>query len=150
MYAALICNATTACLHNFLGSTGKKKRRRKKTLQALYCLPALSKNSAGGAQVLFWNAFAVGLCGILGVLMLQLMTISTIVDEKLPLLLIKCPGPVHGLTCKIYSCAPVWSIIGLTGVSPAELFVDPSLVWLIAALKFLLTLYLRDIKLKSK
>lgn len=106
MCAALICNAATACLHNFLGSTGKKKEE-KKTLQALYCLPALSKNSAGGAQVLFWNAFAVGLCGILGVLMLQLMTISTIVDEKLPLLLIKCPGPVHGLTCKIYSCAPI-------------------------------------------
>lgn len=85
----------------------EKKKEEKKTLQALYCLPALSKTSAGGAQVLFWNAFAVGLCGILGVLMLQLMTISTIVDEKLPLLLIKCPGPVHGLTCKIYSCAPI-------------------------------------------
>lgn len=86
MYAALICNPATATLHNFLSSTGKEKR---KSLQALRRLPALSKNSAGGAQVLFYIAFAVGLRGILGVLMLQLMTIFTIVDEKLSLLLIK-------------------------------------------------------------
>lgn len=117
----------------------EKKKQYKHYTVCKHCL----KTQWGGAQVLFWNAFAVGLGGILGVLMLQLMNISTIVDEKLPLLLIKCSGPVHGLTCKIYSCAPIWSIIGLTGVSPAELFVDPSLVWLIAALKFLHAVFKR-------
>lgn len=102
MYAALIRYAATASLHNFLGSTRRKKKK-----QVLHCLPALSKDSAGGTQVLFYNAFAGGLCGILGTLMLRLMTVSTIVDVKLPSILIKCSGPVHGLTRKIYSYAPI-------------------------------------------
>lgn len=105
MYVTLVRYAATASLHNFL--TLLEEEGKKKTLQGSHCLPVLSKNSAGGTQVFFYNAFAVGLCGILGALMLQQLTTSTIVDEKLPSLLIKCWGPVHGLTCKMHSYSPI-------------------------------------------